>query len=186
MALTSTERSRLWRERHPGADAEKSRRYRNTPKGQLNENKKSAKRRMLKLARYSINYIPQHGTKNGYDWHRRGAFEDPCIPCREAMMAYWVYERTIKDRGRGHREVKDGAIQIPFSTQEVLDKYGSICHICSLEIDLNAPRRVGIEGWEEGLQIDHVVPISKYGDDILSNVRPSHGKCNIRKGAKLL
>lgn len=48
-SLTSTERSRLWRERHPGADAEKSRRYRNTPKGQQNEIKKSRKRRTLKM-----------------------------------------------------------------------------------------------------------------------------------------
>jgi len=185
MALTSTERSRLWRERHPGADAEKTKRYRNTSKGQMNESKKSNKRRMLKLGRYSINYIPTHGTKNGYDWHVRGMFEDPCNECREAMKAHWVHERTIKDRGRGLREVRGNAIQSPYTREEVLDRYGSICHLCQEPIDLTLPKRVGYKGWEYGLHLDHVIPLSKGGDDTIENIRPSHGKCNIKKGAGL-
>ena len=56
MPLTSTERSRLWRERHPGADKEKSKRYRNTPKGKENEIKKSRKRRTLKAGGKQENY----------------------------------------------------------------------------------------------------------------------------------
>jgi 5-methylcytosine-specific restriction endonuclease McrA len=123
--LTSTERSRLWRERHPGADAEKSRRYRNTPKGQQNEIKKSRKRRTLKM-------------------------------------------------GGSHEE---------YSESLVIHTYGTICHICNKNIDMNASRRVGYGNWEYGLHIDHLVPISKGGDDCLSNVRPTHAICNIRKGS---
>jgi len=52
-------------------------------------------------------------------------------------------------------------------------------------IDLNAPRRVGIEGWELGLHLDHVIPLSKGGYDTIDNIRPTHGICNIRKGARL-
>ena len=183
--LSSAERSKLWRERHPGADAEKTKRYRNTDKGQLNESKKSNKRRMMKLNRYSINYIPIHGTKNGYDWHRRGMNEEPCEPCREAMKAYWVHERTIKDRTRGLRAVYYNALHVPYTKSEVLERYGNICHICQEPIDLNAPKRVGYKGWEAGLHLDHVIPLARGGDDTIENIRPSHGICNIRKGATL-
>ena len=185
--LTSTERSRIWRERHPGADAEKTRRYRNTPKGKHNEIKKSRKRRELKLSekknRYSINFVPKHGTKNGYDWHMRGAFDKPCFECREAMKAWWVYERTIKERTRGLRPIDYGALQSLYTTSEVLQKYGSDCHICLKPINLDAPKRVGYSGWEMGLHLDHVIPLSRGGDDTIDNIRPSHGICNIKKGA---
>ena len=69
--------------------------------------------------------------------------------------------------------------------QEVLDKYGSKCHICNKEIDLLAPRKVGVNGWEMGLHLDHIVPLSKGGSDDISNVMPSHGLCNLRKKDKL-
>lgn len=72
-----------------------------------------------------------------------------------------------------------------FTNQEVLDLYGSKCHICKNKIDLSAPRSCKQEGWEFGLQIDHVIPIAKGGADTLENVRPAHGICNIRKGAKV-
>ena len=46
---------------------------------------------------------------------------------------------------------------------------------------MNAPRQTGLDGWENGLQIDHLIPISKGGPDTLINVRPTHGLCNLRK-----
>ena len=125
--LSSAERSKLWRERHPGADAEKTKRYRNTDKGQLNESKKSNKRRMM-------------------DYN---------------------------------------ALQLPYTKSEVLERYGNICHICQEPIDLNAPKRVGYKGWEAGLHLDHVIPLARGGNDTIENIRPSHGICNIRKGATL-
>ena len=186
MAMTSTERSRLWRLRHPGADAAKTKRYRDTPKGQENEIKKSRKRRMLKLGRYSADYVPEHGTKNGYDWHRRGAKEEPCEPCREAMKAYWVLERKKKFRPGGKRPKQYTARHIPYTHKEVLEMYGTNCHICKKPIDLNAPRGVGKKvGWEYGLHFDHVIPLSKGGEDTIDNVKPAHAICNMRKSDNL-
>lgn len=72
-----------------------------------------------------------------------------------------------------------------YSEDEVLALYGSICHICNSKIDLKAPRSCKQENWEWGLQIDHVIPIAKGGGDTLKNVRPAHGICNIKKGAKI-
>jgi hypothetical protein len=71
-----------------------------------------------------------------------------------------------------------------YTTKQVVDLYGINCHICNLEIDLTAPRKAGIVGWENGLQIDHIIAIANGGPDTLDNVRPAHGLCNLKKGAK--
>lgn len=90
--------------------------------------------------------------------------------------------------GRNHerkrRALKKNNGHSPYTEQQVLDLYGTNCNICTLPVDLSAPRKVGIPGWENGLHIDHVLPISKGGPDILSNVRATHGLCNITKNNK--
>lgn len=73
-----------------------------------------------------------------------------------------------------------------YKESEVLDIYGWICHICNRAIDPAASRSAGIGNWELGLHIDHLVPISKGGEDSLYNVRPSHAACNLKKHAKSL
>ena len=138
------------------------------------------------MKRYSDRYIPKHGTKNGYDWHRRGPGEEPCEPCREAMKLYWVLERRKKPRRGGKRAKEYGARHIPYTYQEVLDLYGAICHICNEDINLNAPKSVGKFGWERGLHLDHVIPLSKGGEDTIENIRPAHGQCNLRKHTSIL
>ena len=70
-----------------------------------------------------------------------------------------------------------------YSEQEVLDTYGADCHLCQEPINLEAPRKAGYEGWEQGLHIDHFVSLKDGGSDSLANVRPSHGVCNLRKGS---
>lgn len=80
---------------------------------------------------------------------------------------------------------RDNRIEI-YSTQQVLDMYGTLCHICQEEIDLYASRRSGIGNWERGLHIDHVIPIAKGGSDTLDNVKPAHAQCNLSKSAKLM
>jgi 5-methylcytosine-specific restriction endonuclease McrA len=72
-----------------------------------------------------------------------------------------------------------------FTETDVLNAYGSDCHLCSKAIDLNAPRHAMFgTNWENGLHIDHIVPIAKGGPDILDNVRPAHAFCNLSKGSK--
>lgn len=72
----------------------------------------------------------------------------------------------------------------PYSEAEVLNTYGSNCHICLKEIDLNASRWIGRGNWKFGFHIDHVRPISKNGADCIENVRPSHAICNLKKSNK--
>jgi 5-methylcytosine-specific restriction endonuclease McrA len=63
----------------------------------------------------------------------------------------------------------------------MIDAYGLLCNICKEPINFVAPRKVGKLGWERGLHIDHVVPLSKGGSDTLANIRPTHGLCNLQK-----
>lgn len=82
-------------------------------------------------------------------------------------------------RRRRARKLNNGIGK--YTESQVLDKYGTNCHICNLPIDFNAPRLVGKPGWENGLHIDHIVSICNGGPDTLDNVKPAHGLCNLRK-----
>jgi 5-methylcytosine-specific restriction endonuclease McrA len=101
------------------------------------------------------------------------------------------YSKTPEWRDRKRREANKRRAQKldngyeDYSEQQVLDLYGTKCHICLLEVDLLAPRKCGELGWQNGLHIDHLMPISKGGPDTLHNVRPAHGKCNLSKWANL-
>ena len=95
-----------------------------------------------------------------------------------------VREASIKS-GHKRRAQKNQTNHEPYSLADLVNSYGTICHLCGGEIDFDAPRRAGIEGWEFGLHIDHVMPLSKGGDDTLANVRPAHGQCNLAKSARV-
>jgi 5-methylcytosine-specific restriction endonuclease McrA len=88
------------------------------------------------------------------------------------------------EMARRRRARLAGNITEKYTDKLVIEIYGTNCHICNKPIDLNAPRRSGKPGWELGLHIDHIIPISKNGPDTLENVRPAHGRCNISKGAE--
>ena len=92
--------------------------------------------------------------------------------------------RTVYRRRRNDR-YGYGFLREAYSVEEVLNTYGTNCHLCNDPIDLNQSRKPGVEGWENALHIDHVIPLVAGGPDNLENVRPAHGLCNLSKGAKL-
>ena len=69
----------------------------------------------------------------------------------------------------------------PYTRDDVLKKYGTICHICKEEIDMTVSGKVGSVGWERGLHLEHVISLANGGSDTLENVLPSHGRCNLDK-----
>jgi len=94
-----------------------------------------------------------------------------------------VLERQRRSSSRRRAKLKSNGYSI-YTLEEVLSKYGLNCHICKNQIDFDAPRGpTHGNNWELGLQIDHLIPISKGGPDTLDNVRPSHAQCNIKKRA---
>lgn len=87
---------------------------------------------------------------------------------------------------RTQRAKRRQAYAEKYRKEDVLQRWGSNCHICGESIDLAAPRQTMHEGWEKGLHLDHVIPLSKGGTDTLDNVKPAHGQCNIKKQARIL
>lgn len=125
----------------------------------------------------------------------------PCQECVDAAKAegmeyrsrpevkarLYTYNRTNRAKTNKSRFARSTSNKSDyFSVNTVINTYGSDCHLCDGAIDLDAPRKVGEPGWELSLHIDHVMPLSKGGDDTLDNVRPAHGQCNLNKSAKIL
>jgi hypothetical protein len=95
----------------------------------------------------------------------------------------WGKENKEKKRAAWRRReaTRRGNIVEKYSESEVLTKYGTDCYLCLKPINLNAPRKCGLSGWEYGLHIEHVIDIALGGSDTLANVRPSHAICNLTK-----
>ena len=91
---------------------------------------------------------------------------------------------AIKTQNK-RRAIKKMSSHVPYTAEDVLLKYGISCHLCKKEINFNLPRSVGKLGWENSFHIDHLIPISKGGNDTIENVRPSHGLCNLKKGSRI-
>jgi hypothetical protein len=142
----------------------------------------------LALAEYSkIRYHSKH--EHFRKLHRKSYeknWDQRQIDAREWQAANpeKVREASIKSNHK-RRAQKNSTNHEPYTIDELITTYGTICHLCGGEIDFNAPRRAGVEGWEFGLHIDHVMPLSKGGDDTLLNVRPAHGQCNLAKSARV-
>jgi 5-methylcytosine-specific restriction endonuclease McrA len=63
---------------------------------------------------------------------------------------------------------------------EVFDEHEWVCHLCGCEID----RYAGRDDWMR-VTLDHVIPLSKGGQHVRSNVAPAHWKCNMEKGDRV-
>ena len=121
-------------------------------------------------------------TKNGENIYLRSK----CKKCSKVEQKGWLKKNPTKisEYSRKRRALEKNNDHHPYTDQQVIDIYGNNCHICLEPIDLNAPRLVGQIGWQRGLHIEHIIPISKNGPDNINNVRPSHGLCNLTKGVK--
>jgi hypothetical protein len=150
---------------------------------------------------------PRCGTRNGYQGHS-SRNERPCDPCRVANSARfrrWYATAAENERQRFKKnkerlEYREQRIthahkrraqklltaHEKYTVQEVLSTWGTDCHLCGEPVDLTAPRQVGVEGWEMGLHLDHVIDLVLGGTDTLTNVKPSHGRCNLSKVRSVL
>ena len=139
-----------------------------------------AKNREESNARRKANYWANQDRERA----TRKSYYERTIETQRQSSREWRKDNPEKVREQG-RKIRAQRAAVPterYSTQDVLDKWGTNCHLCGKPIDLKAPRATHTAGWENGLQLDHVIPISSGGPDILDNVKPSHGKCNIGKG----
>lgn len=130
----------------------------------------------------------KHGTHECYQQFCKLRPEGACDECVKAMQEYGREYRSrpgVRERkaewNRTRRSRARHSVSTKITVEDLVSTYGSVCHLCNKEVDLDAPRKTGESGWENGLHVDHLVPISRGGADVIENVRPSHGLCNIRK-----
>jgi len=142
------------------------------------------------------------GTRFGYQKHRelKEAYCDECKQAEKQYKSEWYMNNKSKilakhkewdlnnsekrkelrrktERKRRADKFNNGSEL--YTEDQVLEKYGKVCHICSNEIDLSLDRRNPM-----GFQVDHVLPLAKGGEDKITNVKPSHARCNQQKGIK--
>jgi 5-methylcytosine-specific restriction endonuclease McrA len=140
-------------------------------------------------AKGKANYYAKLGPEAVRQYFREYNAQNPEVQRRG--QAKWRASEAGKEQSRKtsrkRRALKKATNHAPYTEQEVLDRWGSNCHICGEPIDFNAPRSQakGLPGWERGLHFDHVVPLAKGGDDNIDNVKPAHAKCNLKKWTAL-
>lgn len=87
-----------------------------------------------------------------------------------------------EDISHGHRAraLHYGARYEPVNPLHVFDRDNWLCALCGDPVDpaLKWPNPFSAS-------MDHTVPLSKGGDHLLANLRCTHLRCNIRKGAKI-
>jgi 5-methylcytosine-specific restriction endonuclease McrA len=139
------------------------------------------------------------GTYAGYRKHHNNKTK-PCLECLVANRKYSNIrykkggaQRQANSRARNLDKVRERERQKnrrrralsskPYNELQVIATYGGNCYLCGLGIDFMATRKCGNEGWQSGLHIDHLIPLSKGGSDTLENVRPTHAVCNLHKAS---
>lgn len=106
---------------------------------------------------------------------------------QDKLKAYYhkLYAENYEyfaDGERKRRAMQAKVYSEPYTKQDVLNRWGTTCHLCTEEIDLETSRHAGAgPEWERGLQLDHVIPIGQGGPDIVGNVKPAHAICNLRR-----
>lgn len=112
------------------------------------------------------------------EYHRQWR-EDNKEHLTEYFRQYLKDNREKRYANNARREAikKGAAVGKDFTRQDVLDKWGTDCHICGEPIDLDE--------WHQ----DHVIPLQpeegEPGPHTLDNVKPSHPDCNMSKGNKI-
>lgn len=81
----------------------------------------------------------------------------------------------ITDRLRRHarRALARGSAHVPYTEDEVWARGKGKCYLCGRPLDRS--------DWT----VEHVIPVTRGGPDVIGNVMPAHARCNSRKGAKI-
>ncbi|WP_179814721.1 HNH endonuclease [Allostreptomyces psammosilenae] len=100
-----------------------------------------------------------------------------CASCRKARQAKHIksyYRKLTPDKRHElthrRRAAAYGVEHVPYSRTAILARWGYACAYCG----------------DMAKHLDHVMPLSKGGADVESNILPACQRCNLSKGAKTL
>jgi len=79
-------------------------------------------------------------------------------------------------KNRARRSKKRGQPSESYTTGQIAERDGYRCGLCRRKVDMTL-RRPNLRS----ASIDHIVPLSKGGDDTRANVQLAHLDCNIKK-----
>ena len=90
-----------------------------------------------------------------------------------------AHKEGIAAGKRKRRALKYGNKHIPYTGNYIFERDGWICGICGRKINkrLKWPH-------PRSKSLDHIVPLSKGGNDAPGNVQAAHLRCNLGKRAK--
>jgi hypothetical protein len=140
-------------------------------------------RRRLRWAYESIRDVTADGRE--YTWEatvcvpadadHRGTMWSPAYAARSRRL-----RRTSANTARHERRVRVAAATTErFDPDEVYDRDGWACRLCTLPVDRDL-------AWPDPLcaSLDHVIPLVAGGEHSKANTQLAHWICNVRKGAK--
>lgn len=113
---------------------------------------------------------PDIGCGKRYVWDTRRIRPVGC--CAEHTTRIRRRRRKRADRAR-----KRGQNHEPYTLREIADRDGWRCHLCGGKVP---DRKYAAR--DNDPTIDHLIPQSKGGDDIRSNVALAHNRCNWERG----
>jgi hypothetical protein len=106
-------------------------------------------------------------------WVSKGKYGRFCPKCTRRRRVSRYRKKTVRRQGI----TKPGNIDYDF----IFERDNGICWLCGEIVDPSLPRVSAGGG-----TIDHVIPISRGGEDTIENARLAHWICNVRKSNKIV
>jgi 5-methylcytosine-specific restriction endonuclease McrA len=92
-----------------------------------------------------------------------------CQGCRNADASQKNHRRRLKSQAQ----------IVKYTLEQIGERDGWKCHLCRKRVQRTLPGSVPM-----GPTIDHLVPLSRGGDDTPANVALAHRKCNVARGTR--
>lgn len=132
-------------------------------------------------------------TAYGRNFNNCDGYEHRCKPCMNARILARRKQRKSVDsayaaqfaaKRRRHRKRRERLLaqvkREPYTREEIFERDGWVCGICDEPIDAAL-----VSPDPKSASVDHIVPISRGGDDTPANVQAAHMKCNYVKGEQV-
>lgn len=177
------EHQRKWREANPETQAEATRRWQAANRERILETQRRryARDPERKLAHSRRWQAANREKVREYDRQRYAADPESRRYPRNAERerAYKAaHPEKAREQSQRRRARKASLPNEKIDLLVVFDRDGGACCLCGSVIDLGL-------NWPDPLSfsLDHIVPLSRGGAHLYSNVQASHLRCNLQKGA---